>query len=218
MSDSSARSRAEFVAQMAPHPSVSADVLADEEDQFDDARLVGQPPVSYLEGSEAPAYVLTNAKRGVAVGTKRNKTKPDKGRGTVVLVTGRRTLLLVGTSPEDTVIEVPHTDAAAVSYETGWLASRLELRTPQRAYHWWVGRNTTEDLLDATAEYIEERLDADPEELVPAEEAGDVTYRGEPVNGSPSKNGSEKEEEKEEEEDDSTVMYRGQPVDKSFLE
>jgi hypothetical protein len=188
--------QAEFVAQMAPHPSVTRAVLADEE-----SRLAGQPPVTYLDDAEAPAYVLTNGKRGVALGTKRNQTTPDKGRGTVILVTGRRTVCLVGTAPDDEVGEVPHTDVAAVEYHTGLLAKRLELRTPQRSIHCWVGRNTESSLLEEVATYVEDRAEADEDDIQDGSRENGQT--------APDHDG---------EEDSDTVMYRGRPVDRSFIE
>ncbi len=182
MSEQGQRKRAEAVAQMSPNASVTVPVLADEGHDRGTARLAGPPPVSYLEECEAPAFVLTNEKRGIGLGAKRNRTTPGEDRGTVVLVTGRRTLCLVGVSPDDVAIEIPHEEVATVTYHTGLLANRLELRTPQQAYHCWVDRTADRQLLAETASYIEERSSSDDES-----------------------------------EGDSKVMYRGHPVDSSYL-
>jgi hypothetical protein len=189
MSNKSAIERAEFLSQMAPNPSVTAAVLADTESEFADSRLVGDPPVSYLEDSEAPAFVLTNTKRGMAAGGKHNQTKPEKGRGAVALVTGRRTLCLVGAEPEDKALEIPHTDVAEVSFHTGFLSKRLEIRTTRRVYHCWVSRSTDTGILEDAVAYIDDRAGADPEELepdeMPAEDTGEqFTYRGKVVSQS----------------------------------
>ena len=199
MSDKTVTERAEFLSQMAPNPSVTAAVLADNEAAFAESRLVGAPPVTYLEDSEAPAFVLTNTKRGMAAGGKHNQTKPDKGRGAIALVTGRRTLCLVGAEPDDKALEIPHSDVAEVSTHTGFLSKRLEIRTTRRVYHCWVSRSTDTRILEDAAAYIDDRAGADPEELEPDEMPSSdsdeqFTYRGKVVtkpSGTESDSGTE---------------------------
>ena len=145
--------------------------------------LAGDPPIEYLEESEAPAYVLTNQKRGIGLGTKRTTTEPDSDRGTVCLVTGRRTLCLVGQDPKDEVFSIPHESVAAVSAHTGLLANRIELRTPRKAYHCWVGRRVDGSLLEAIVEYVRARMHEEPEEIDRADGASRFTYRGSAVEG-----------------------------------
>ena len=186
MSDETVTERAAFLSQMAPNSSVTAAVLADDEPAFVESRLSGPPPVTYLEDSEAPAFVLTNKKRGMAAGGKHNQTKPDKGRGAVALVTGRRTLCLVGAEPDDKALEIPHTDVAKVSTHTGFLSKRLEIRTTRRVYHCWVSRSVETGILEDAAAYIDDRAGADPEALEPddmPERDSDqqFTYRGKVV-------------------------------------
>jgi len=180
MSNHSTTTRANLLAQMASDSSVTTDVLADEERQFEESRLVGPPPITHLEESEAPAYVLTNAKRGIGLGSKRNTTSPDSNRGTVCLVTGRRTLCLVGTRPDDEIIEVPHESVAAVSSHTGWRANRLEIRTPRKMYHIWVDRHADETVA-AAAKFIDEHRQNEPEEITGQDGASRVMWRGQPV-------------------------------------
>lgn len=189
MSDQSTVTRANLLAQMASDPSVSTDVLADQERQFDESRLVGPPPVAHLSESEAPAYVLTNAKRGIGMGSKRRTTEPDGDRGTVCLVTGERVLCVVGTAPDDEVFDVPYESVAAVNAHTGWLANRLEVRTPRKAYHVWVERGA-EDTVTEAAAFIQERMTEDPEKLSRQDGASRVTYRGRPADSQVSHDGS----------------------------
>lgn len=111
MTSQSELNRAMTLAEMAPHSSVTVGVLACRESEFPDGRLA-EPPVAHLEETEAPAFALTNSKRGVGLGTKRNTTTPADGRGSVVLVTGRRTLCLVGGETDDSVFSVPHSAVA----------------------------------------------------------------------------------------------------------
>jgi len=176
--------RANLLAQMASNRTVTTDVLADEERQFAESRLVGPPPVERLEKSEAPAFVFTNAKRGIGLGSKRRTTAPDSDRGTVALVTGRRVLCLVGTEPEDELIEVPIESIASATGHTGLLANRLEIRTPRKAYHIWADR-TTDEAVQAAAEFIEDRMFEEPEQLERRDGANRVTYRGRSIDETP---------------------------------
>jgi hypothetical protein len=183
MTDRRWTDRAMTLAEMAPHASVTVGVLCGQESEFPGGRTC-RPPVAYLEDTEAPAYVLTNAKRGVGLGTKRNTTEPAPDRGTVALVTGRRTLCLVGggDGPEaDAVIEVPHESVSEVTYKSGLLTGRFVLKTPRRQYHVWVPRATDEATLRGAADYVRERMDEDPEELEAEDGANALTYRGQPV-------------------------------------
>lgn len=178
MTGGSEITRANLLAQMASDPSVTTDVLADTERQFPDGRLVDDPPVAYLAESESPAFVLTNAKKGIGLGAKRNTVSPDRDRGTVILVTARRTLCLVGTEPEDETFTIPHGAVAWVSYHTGLFANRLELRTPAKAYHCWTERSTGDSQLEAVTAFIDERLTDDPTPIAGDDDASVVTWRG----------------------------------------
>ncbi len=211
---------------MAPHPSVSVGVLAGREESFPDGRL-HDPPVTYLDGTEAPAYVLTNRKRGVGLGTKRNTTSPAAGRGTVVVVTDRRTLCLVGGKADDTLVEVPHESVADVSYRTGLLANRFVLRAPHKQYHCWASRGTDESLLADATEYVAQRTVDSPEEVEADDGASQLTYRGQPISrenhpGIPDESPEQRSETESESDgsgdygaSDSEIQYRGLPVDRS---
>lgn len=197
------------LSSMAPHPSVTREILAGREGEFSTATPLSEPPVTYLEGTEAPAYVLTNGKRGIGLGTKRNTVTPDSDFRTVVLVTGRRTLCLVGGEPEDEVIEIPHDAVVSTTCKTGLRAKRLALRTPKKQYHCWVHRKVEADRLDAAASFVEDRRSDSPETVDNDDGANRVMYRGRPVSNSANE-GTESDSET-----DQTVMYRGRPVDDS---
>ncbi|QLH80001.1 hypothetical protein HZS55_13330 [Halosimplex rubrum] len=218
------------LAEMAPHASVTVGVLAGREEAFPEGRL-HRPPVARLDGTEAPAYVLTNEKRGIGLGTKRNTTKPAGDRGTVIVVTDRRTLCLVGGAEEDSVVEVPHDAVVAASYHTGLLANRFVLRTPRKQYHCWAKRSTNESLLAAAAEYVEERTTEAPEEIEADDGANQLTYRGQPISrenhpGVPDEPPAEDDApgdgtgrtdgaESDDGRSDSAIQYRGKPIDRS---
>jgi hypothetical protein len=220
MSKRSGRERAVMLAEMAPHPSVTVGLLADE-----GGRLAGDPPVTYLDGTEAPAYALTNGKRGIGVGTKRNCTQPDGDRGTVILVTDRRTLCLVGSAEGDESIEIEHDTLADVQYHTGLIANRLVVETPRKRVHCWINRTVDEEMLEAVTAYVEDRLPETPISETAAEQRQyKSTYRGKPIpppeqqaadeDGGTAADGDGTAAE---DDDQPTVTYRGKEVDPSYL-
>jgi hypothetical protein len=202
MTDRATFDRAETLADIAPSETVTAPLLAGAEGRFSTPPL-HEPPVSYLEPAESPAYVLSNAKRGIGLGSKNNTVAPSRDYETVVLVTGRRTLGLVGQDSTDRVVEISHDDVAEATYKTGFRAHRLTLKTPRQIYHCWINRKTDEELLAAVTDFIEDRQGETPESV-----AGDgtVMYRGLPVSQQP-------EEDPVPSDEKQTVMYRGVPVD-----
>ncbi|WP_181686277.1 hypothetical protein [Halorhabdus salina] len=207
MTDQQILDRALTLAEMAPHDSVSMATLAGREGRFTDLPPVNEPPITHLEGSEAPAFLLTNAKRGIGRGSKRNTVSPDGDFRTIVVVTGRRTLCLIGQQSGDETIEIPHESVAGVDYSTGFRGHRLELRTPRQAYHCWVHRKTAESTLSEAAAFIAEREPDEPEEIE-SEDANRIMYRGRPVR-------MESETEDDAQEQDRTITYRGKTVDNS---
>lgn len=163
---------------MASSDSVTTDILADEERQFSDGRLSGEPPLAYLDESESPAFVLTNGKKGLGLGAKRNTTSPDSDRGSIFLLTGERTICLIGQDDGDETYSIPHESIAWVSYHTSFFSNRLELRTPSKAYHCWADRTTGESLLADVVSFIEERQPPDPTPIPGDSEASVFTWRG----------------------------------------
>jgi hypothetical protein len=194
MAEESNVTRAHMLAQMASSKSVTTDVLADEERQFADARLAEDPPVSYLAKGEAPAFVFTNTKRGIGLGAKRSTVEPDKNRGAAFLITGRRTIALVGQDDGDVTYSLPHESVAWAAGHTGFLANRLELRTPAKAYHCWVDRSVPSSVLDEAVSFIEQRTVDDPDPIPGDEEASVMTWRGSSVSPDASREQSSTEE------------------------
>ncbi|WP_247009900.1 hypothetical protein [Halorientalis litorea] len=217
MTDGEVADEAFTLAEMAPDDSVTMAILAGRESQFSKTAPLHEPPVSYLDGTEAPAYVLTNAKRGIGLGNKGNTVAPDGDRRTVVLVTGRRTLCLVGQQDGDEVIEIPHESVAATKYSRGLRKHRLVLRTPRSAYHCWVHRKTEVDLLERVTEFIGDHQQEEPE-TVSDDSAGRVMWRGRPVKrdtGAGDSADEPAEEERTSDESDESAgqpMWRGRPV------
>jgi hypothetical protein len=218
MTDRRVVDRAFTLAEMAPHRSVTMDLLAGREGRFSESPPLNEPPITYLEQTEAPAYILTNRKRGLGLGTKRNTVSPDGEYHTLVLVTGRRTLCLVGQDSGDEVIEVPHDTVVATEYKTGFRANRLVLRTPRKEYHCWVHRKTDATLLDQATSFIEARQQDTPRTNDGDDGANRVMYRGNPVATAASADSDATDDDESTDgaaDEESTVMYRGNPVDKS---
>lgn len=124
--------------------------------------------------------MLTNGKRWIGFGGKRQTTEPDGDGGTVFIVTGRCTICLVEREPDHEVIEVPHESVAAVFAHSGLMANRLELRTPRKVYHCWISR-VAEESMRTAASFVSDRLHEGPEEVARADRASRVSYRWQPV-------------------------------------
>jgi hypothetical protein len=223
MGEQSVQERAELLAQMAPHPSVSATALAGQDDGGDGSGLVN-PPMTYLDDGEAPAYLFTNTKRGVALGTKQNRSEPADGRGTVILVTGRATLCIVGGESRDNGVRIRHQLVEEVTYHSGFLTNRLEIQTADRRYHCWIDRGIEDQHVEDATSYIRARMGQATEAATPEERPDDQSMH-DPFASSHDTNGTATEgsagthaaDEGEDSADESTVMYRGKPVDKSYL-
>jgi hypothetical protein len=181
MTDEDIANRAFTLAEMASDDSVTMSLLAGRQGRFSRTSPLEEPPVTYLQETEAPAYVLTNAKRGVGRGVKHNTVTPDEDYRTVVLITGRRTVCLVGQQGGDVEITVPHDAVAEVQVSRGFRKHRLELRTPESAYHCWVHRKTDTALLDRVSEFIADRQVEEPAAVDDEETTTRVMYRGRPV-------------------------------------
>jgi hypothetical protein len=212
--------RAFTLAEMASDESVRMSILAGREGRFSRAAPLNEPPVTYLQETEAPVYLLTNAKRGIGRGVKRNTVSPEGDYRTVVLVTGRRTLCLVGQSGEDVTIPVPHESVTAAEYHTGYRKHRLVLRTPRSAFHCWVHRKTPTALLDRVTEFVNTHRADEPDALEGAAPS-QVTYRGQPVGETAISNGDSTAEAvsdggstEAESDETSPVMYRGEPIER----
>jgi hypothetical protein len=218
MTDSDVAERAFVLAEMSSDDSVTMSVLAGRESRFAASEPLNDPPVTYLEETEAPVFVLTNGKRGIGRGVKSNTIEPDGDFRTVVLVTGRRTLCLVGRTDGDAVVSIPHESVAAVRYRTGLRKHRLVLRTPESAYHCWVHRKTGERVLEDLTEFVRDQTVEDPAPVEDDEAMSRVMYRGRPVARDESSGTSDSDDSAEsvasETDEEFTVTYRGQPVDR----
>lgn len=145
--------RARDLAAAAVHDSVTVTGLLST--VADGGHLHDAPPLAHLEPGERPEFLFRNGVKGVGTGWRVGSTRPDPDAGTVVLVTDRRVVGVVGRERGDVVFAVPHADATAATSRTQLLKARLTVETADERYHFWVDRRVSRDALDAAAEYVE---------------------------------------------------------------
>lgn len=178
MTEDQIRDRALTMAALAPDDAMTASTLVGRSGQFSSERPLTEPPLTYLEPTEGPAFILANTTRGIRIGSERRSVSPSELSETLVVVTGRRTLCLVGQSNDDELVEIPHTSVVEASYTTGFRAYRLTVQTPKDAVHCWVNPNTAVDRIAAATSFINERAPASPE---PLSDDTSESYRGQPL-------------------------------------
>jgi len=124
--------------------------------------LDGESLEDFFEGTEEPAYVLTNEKKGIEHedGDGERVVKPGSGYNAVAAVTDERVLLLVGGNADgagrNRSVSLPYTEIRSVETSSGVFKSRLTVtaRTSDR-YTFWVGGR--EDLAHVE-EYVEQAI------------------------------------------------------------
>jgi len=137
--DTHIRELAEEVADTTHHPSVKRFYL-------DNSRgiLNSTPPVSLLKENESVQFIFYNAKEGLE-GTFEGVTdyKPSESRGTLLLVTDNRVLILLGKEHQDVAIAIPYgaiegTEFDASLLGANWLGfagvSRIHIDTAEDRY------------------------------------------------------------------------------------
>jgi hypothetical protein len=124
--------------------------------------LQGKTLTDYFEGTERPAFVLTNESRGITHvdGDEERMVRPGTGCSAVAAITDERVLLVVGGNEEgagrNRDVSLPYTEIRSVDSKRGMLKSRLTItaRTSD-TYHFVVrGR---EDL-DEVAAFVERAI------------------------------------------------------------
>jgi len=124
--------------------------------------LAGVTLEDFFEGTEEPAYVLTNEKRGIEHEDSDGErvVKPGSDYNAVAAVTDERVLLLVGGNDDgngqNRSVSLPYTEIRSVETKSGMLKSRLTLtaRTSDRYTFWLGGR---EDY-GHVEEYVEQAI------------------------------------------------------------
>lgn len=119
--------------------------------------LRDRPARSYLGDDETARFVVTNRKKGIVrdgAGDS-ERLRPDEGYRTIVVVTDRRVLLLVGRSGGDRSIFLNFADIDAVSVESGLRNGTITITQPDgtryRVHCSADGIETVADYIDAAA-------------------------------------------------------------------
>jgi hypothetical protein len=151
--------RARRLAEGARHDGVTITGLL--ETVADGGHLYGDPPIEVLDPDEQPHFLFTNEVTGVSEGRRWGGTKPDPDGGTVLLVTDRRVLAVVGREDGDIEFSVPLADVETVEYATARTKGRLTVTTADTTYHCWVHRSVEESALAAAAAFVRAGGDLD---------------------------------------------------------
>lgn len=158
-------SRALTMAELAPDQDIAVSTLTGRSGQFSRDPPLAEPPTTYLEPTEALAFVLANTKRGVRVGSSSDAITPSESRETLILVTGRRTLCLVGQSDSDVRVEIPHRNVERVSYKSRFRGYRLVLETGDTVVRCWINPDTSVDRLADAAAFVEQKVQSNAESI-----------------------------------------------------
>lgn len=140
-----------------------------------------------FEGTEEPAYVLTNEKRGIKHEDSNGEqvVRPGSAYNAVLAVTDERVLLLVGGNEEKSGqnrrVSLPYTEIRSVESKSGMLKSRLTLtaRTSDRYTFWLGGREDyghVEEHIETAISYwvtLDRRLEKAREHLTEVEDTLD---------------------------------------------
>lgn len=115
--------------------------------------LHDEPLLGYLESKEALEYLFDNRKKGITV-TRESEDRvitPDSNYRTILAVTSRRVLCVVGRQDGDTVIDIPLEDITETAVKTGFRKYLLRIHSDSRRYDFYT-RSDPE--LEAAADYI----------------------------------------------------------------
>jgi len=110
--------------------------------------LAEQPAMAAVEDGEAVQFVVTNRKRGITIATDSTRhVTPDRNYRTVVVVTDRRVVALVGTETGDRQFTTELTSIADVTTTSGRRTGRLTIdRTDGTTWHVHTETNGLNDV------------------------------------------------------------------------
>jgi len=151
MSEEDIGRRARTLADGALHDSVTITALLETVD--DGGHLHDGPPIEYLDADEQPHFYFDNTVKGISTGTRFLGKRPDPDAGTVILLTERRSLAVVGREAGDLTFSIPHDELEEAGYATTRRNGRLVLRAAD-TYHLWVRRSVAEETLADAAAFL----------------------------------------------------------------
>jgi len=156
--------RAREVAAASDHAGVTAGLLGGTGRFSSTFYLFDDPAVAYLDTDELVHFGFYNEMKGVGIGEPDDTYVPDKSGVTIVLVTDRRVLALVGREEGDHEVSLHYDTVTGARFEVGDLHDRLVIETVSDTYHCWINSRFGPDDLEAAVSCIRERM-ADPHDL-----------------------------------------------------
>lgn len=171
--------RAREVAAASDHAGVTAGLLGGTGRFSSTFYLFDDPAVAYLDADELVHFGFYNEMKGVGIGEQDDTYVPDTRGVTIVLVTDRRVLALVGREEGDHEASLHYDTVTDARFEVGDLHDRLVVETVSDTYHCWINSRFGPDDLERAVSCIRERM-ADPHDLSsePAGDAGGVASDG----------------------------------------
>lgn len=163
--DDRRQSRAERVASASEHDPVTESLLLGTGRFSRTFYLHEDPVVAYLDEDERVFYAFYNEMKGVEVGEDRDPVTPDNNGLTVVLVTDRRVLVLVGREDGDREYSLHYDTVTDATFASGDLHDRLVVETTEATYHCWINTRFDERNLEGAVTSIREQM-ADPHQLI----------------------------------------------------
>lgn len=157
--------RARQVAEASSHDGVTAELLGGTGRYSTTFYLYDQPAVAYLETDEHVHFGFYNEMKGVGVGGPTDTYSPDNGGISIVLVTDRRVLALVGREDGDHELSMHYDTVTDASMETDGLHDRLIVETVSDTYHCWINTRCCDEDLEQAVATIHDRM-ADPHHLL----------------------------------------------------
>ena len=170
------RQRAQRLAAAADHDSVTEDLLAGGGRFSGTFYLYDAPAVAYLDEDEGPRFALFNHMKGVDGFD--GGDGPDRNGITLVLVTGRRVLVLVGREEGDRTLSLHYDVITGVDYEAGELHHRIGVATAEDEYTLWISRQFDEADLERAVSFVRDRM-VDPDVIVERADAESGAAPGE---------------------------------------
>lgn len=153
-----ARTRARRMATTCDHDGVTEELLAGAGRFSTTFHLYDGPPVASLHEDERPRFGFYNEMKGIEVDDGRGAYAPDNNGITVVLVTDRRVLGLVGCEEGDHKVALHYDVITGVEVEDGQLHNWLVVESVEATYRLPINRMFDEEDLEAAAAFVRDRM------------------------------------------------------------
>lgn len=167
----SVEERAARVAAASDHHGVTEELLGGTGRFSTTFYLYDEPAVAYLEAGEHVHFGFYDEMKGIGVGEPEETYVPDNNGITIVLVTDKRVLALVGRSEGDHAVSMHYDTVTGARFEAGTFHDRLVVETASETYHCWINPVFGDEELGLAVTCIRERM-ADPRDLIADRSSG----------------------------------------------